>query len=115
MHDHRPDPDILLARVQEEETHQARGKLKIFFGAIAGVGKTYAMLEAAHARRADGMDIVVGWVDTHGRAETEALLQGLEVLPRRAVTYRGTPLDEFDLDAALARRPAPLLVDELAH
>src|SRR5919198_6162899 len=115
MHDTRPDPDILLARVQQEEMHQARGKLKIFFGATAGVGKTYAMLEAAHARRADGMDVVVGWVDTHGRAETEALLQGLEVLPRRALAYRGTILEEFDLDAALARRPALLLVDELAH
>ena len=81
MHEHRPDPDTLLARVQEEEAHQARGKLKIFFGATAGVGKTYAMLEAAHARRAEGVDVVVGWVDTHHRAETEALLQGLEVLP----------------------------------
>src|SRR5215472_14920214 len=115
MHDTRPDPDILLARVQKEETHQGRGQLKIFFGAMAGVGKTYAMLEAAHARRDEGMDVMVGWVDTHGRAETEALLQGLEVLPRRSVAYRGTTLDEFDLDAALARRPALLLVDELAH
>src|SRR5436190_1927156 len=115
MNDQRPNPDALLTRVQAEEAQQARGKLKIFFGAMAGVGKTYAMLEAAHARRADGMDVVVGWVDTHGRAETAALLQGLEVVPRRAVTYRGTTLDEFDLDAALARRPALLLVDELAH
>src|SRR5262252_4445414 len=115
MHDNRPNPDTLLARVQKEETHQARGKLKIFFGAMAGVGKTYAMLEAAHARRAEGMDVVVGWVDTHGRAETEALLQGLEVLPRRSVPYRSTTLAEFDLDAALARRPVLLLVDELAH
>src|SRR5215510_5192804 len=100
MHDTRPDPDILLARVQKEETHQDRGKLKIFFGATAGVGKTYAMLEAAHARRAEGMDVVVGWVDTHGRAETEALLEGLEVLPRRPVEYRGTTRNELDLDAA---------------
>src|SRR5215475_10180312 len=115
MHDSRPDPDILLARVQQEETHQGRGKLKIFFGATAGVGKTYAMLEAAHERRKEGMDVIVGWVDTHGRAETEALLQGLEVLPRRAVAYRGVRLEEFDLDAALARHPALLLVDELAH
>ena len=115
MNDQRPNPDALLTRVQAEEAQQARGKLKIFFGAMAGVGKTYAMLEAAHTRRADGMDVVVGWVDTHGRAETAALLQGLEVLPRRAVAYRGTALDEFDLDAALARRPALLLVDELAH
>src|SRR5262245_44902216 len=115
MHDHRPDPDTLLARMQEEETHQGRGTLKIFFGASAGVGKTYAMLEAAHARRAEGVDVVVGWVDTHGRAETEALLEGLEVVPRRPVEYRGTTLEEFDLDAALARRPALILIDELAH
>jgi two-component system, OmpR family, sensor histidine kinase KdpD len=85
MQDKRPDPDTLLARVQEEEAQRTRGKLKIFFGATAGVGKTYAMLEAAHARRKEGIDVVVGWVDTHGRAETEALLAGLEVLPRRSV------------------------------
>jgi two-component system sensor histidine kinase KdpD len=115
MPDTRPDPDALLARVQEEETQRTRGKLKIFFGATAGVGKTYAMLEAAHARRREGVDVVVGWVDTHGRAETEALLAGLEVLPRHSVAYRGTTLDEFDLDAALAHHPALLLVDELAH
>src|SRR5215475_12387603 len=115
MHDTRPDPDILLARVQKEETHQARGKLKIFFGAMAGVGKTYAMLEAAHARRAEGVDVVVGWVDTHSRAETEMLLQGLEILPRRPVAYRGTTLQDFDLDAALGRHPTLILVDELAH
>jgi two-component system, OmpR family, sensor histidine kinase KdpD len=115
MNDQRPDPDALLTRVQEEETQQTRGKLKIFFGATAGVGKTYAMLEAAHERRQEGVDVVVGWVDTHGRAETEALLERLEVLPRHTVTYRGTTLDEFDLDAALARRPALILMDELAH
>src|SRR5438132_7146994 len=115
MHDNRPDPDALLARVQKEETHQGRGKLKIFFGATAGVGKTYAMLEAAHARRTEGVDVVVGWGDTHGRAETEALLQGLEILPRRHVAYRGTTLDTFDLDAALTRHPTLILVDELAH
>src|SRR5216683_1860247 len=111
----RPDPDELLARVKEAETRQARGKLKIFFGAAAGVGKTYAMLEAAREQRAQGVDVVVGWVETHGRVETEALLGGLEILPRRAVEYRGTALEEFDLDAALARRPALMLVDELAH
>ncbi|HEY7653282.1 MAG TPA: sensor histidine kinase KdpD [Methylomirabilota bacterium] len=111
----RPDPDELLARVQEEETRQARGKLKIFFGAAAGVGKTYAMLEAAREQRAQGVDVVVGWVETHGRADTLALLEGLEILPRRPVQYRGTTLQEFDLDAALARRPALILVDELAH
>src|SRR5437763_13834572 len=105
MHDTRPDPDILLARVQQEETHQGRGKLKIFFGATAGVGKTYAMLEAAHARRAEGVDVVVGWVDTHGRAETEALLHGLELLPRRPVAYHGTTMDAIDTVVAIARHP----------
>src|SRR5262252_8850135 len=115
MNDQRPDPDALLTRLQAEEAQQSRGKLKIFFGATAGVGKTYDMLEAAHERRKEGIAVVVGWVDTHGRAETEALLEGLEILPRRAVAYRGATLNEFDLDAALARRPALLLVDELAH
>src|SRR3989454_5340917 len=115
MNDQRPNPDALLTRVQAEEAQQARGKLKIFFGAMAGVGKTYAMLEAAHARRKEGMDVVVGWVDTHGRAETEALLEGLEVLPRHTVAYRGTTLHAFDLDAVLARHPTLILVDELAH
>src|SRR5499426_252759 len=115
MNDQRPDPDALLTRVQEEEAQQTRGKLKIFFGATAGVGKTYAMLEAAQERRAEGIDVVAGWVDTHGRAETAALLEGLDVLPRRPVEYRGTTLNELDLDAALARHPALILVDELAH
>jgi two-component system sensor histidine kinase KdpD len=111
----RPDPDQLLERVRADEARQARGKLKVFFGAAAGVGKTYAMLEAARARQAAGVDVVVGWVETHGRAETEALLPGLERLPPRTVEYRGATLREFDLDAALARRPALILVDELAH
>ena len=115
MNDQRPDPDALLTRVQAEEAQQTRGKLKIFFGATAGVGKTYAMLEAAHERRTEGVDVVVGWVDTHGRAETAALLEGLDVLPRHPVEYRGTTLNEFDLDAALARHPTLILVDELAH
>ena len=115
LHDQRPDPDALLARVKEEETRQTRGKLKVFLGAAAGVGKTYAMLEAAHARRTENMDVVVGWVDTHGRAETEALLKGLELLARRPIEYRGTILTEFDLDGALARHPTLILVDELAH
>ncbi len=111
----RPDPDELLARVKQAETRERRGKLKIFFGASAGVGKTYAMLEAAREQAAQGVDVVVGLVETHGRAETEALLEGLERLPRRGVEYRGARLQEFDLDAALARRPGLLLVDELAH
>ena len=115
MTERRPDPDALLARVREQEARRARGKLKVFFGAAAGVGKTYAMLEAARSQRAGGVDVVAGVVETHHRAETEALLAGLEILPRRRVEYRGSTLEEFDLDAALARRPAVLLVDELAH
>ncbi len=115
MSEHRPDPEALLARVKEEEARAHRGKLKVFFGASAGVGKTYAMLEAAREQRDDGVDIVVGYVETHQRAETEALLDGLELLPGRSLEYRGTTLPEFDLDAALQRRPAVILVDELAH
>jgi two-component system sensor histidine kinase KdpD len=111
----RPDPDSLLARVKEDEARQARGKLKVFLGAAPGVGKTYAMLEAAREQRAEGIDVVAGWVETHGRAETEALLEGLEVLAPRRLEYRGTPLKEFDLDAALDRHPTLILVDELAH
>lgn len=111
----RPDPDALLARVKEEEARRQRGRLKIFFGAAAGVGKTYAMLETAREQQAAGVDVVVGLVETHGRAETEALLEGLSTLPSRVVEYRGTTLRELDLDAALARRPALILVDELAH
>src|SRR5574341_574900 len=115
MNQKRPDPDALLKRVQAEEARQLQGKLKIFFGANPGVGKTYAMLEAAHEQRRDGVDVVIGVVETHGRAETEALVSGLEVVPCRAVDYRGTVLQEFDLDAALARRPTIILMDELAH
>jgi two-component system sensor histidine kinase KdpD len=115
MDGQRPDPDALLRRVQEEESRQARGTLKIFFGATAGVGKTYAMLEAAHEQQDDGVDVVIGWIETHGRVETEALLKGLEVVPPRSVEYRGATLRAFDLDAALARRPALILMDELAH
>jgi two-component system sensor histidine kinase KdpD len=113
--EHRPDPEALLARVKEEEARARRGKLKVFFGAAAGVGKTYAMLEAARELRVDGVDVVVGYIETHGRAETEALLNGLEILPRRAVDHRGATLEELDLDGALRRRPTVILVDELAH
>jgi two-component system sensor histidine kinase KdpD len=115
MSENRPNPDALLKRVQAEESRQQEGKLKIFFGANPGVGKTYAMLEAAHEQRRDGVDVVIGVVETHERAETEALVNGLEVLPRRPVGYRGTALQEFDLDAALTRRPTVILIDELAH
>ncbi|NJM08150.1 two-component system sensor histidine kinase KdbD, partial [Candidatus Gracilibacteria bacterium] len=111
----RPDPDALLARVKAEESAQARGRLTVFFGAAPGVGKTYAMLEAAHDRMAEGMDVVVGVVETHGRRETQALLTGLELLPVRETDYRGVLLREFDLDAALERKPQLILMDELAH
>ena len=113
--DRRVDPDLLLAEVHREEARHGRGKLKIFLGASPGVGKTYAMLEAARARLSEGADVVVGVVETHGRTETARLLEGLETLPRRAYPYRGTTLLEFDLDAALARHPAFLILDELAH
>jgi two-component system sensor histidine kinase KdpD len=115
MSGHRPNPEALLARAREEEARKSQGRLKLFFGAAAGVGKTFAMLEAARELKADGVDVVVGYAETHGRAETEALLEGLEILPPRLVPYRGTALKEFDLDEALARRPAYILVDELAH
>ena len=111
----RPDPDQLLAGIQAEETTGARGKLKIFLGYAAGVGKTYAMLAAAHQRKAAGIDVVIGYVETHGRTETEALVAGLELLPRRQVEYRGIRLPAMDVDALLARRPQLALVDELAH
>src|SRR5512143_1889049 len=109
----RPDPDELLKQIQAEEPN--RGKLKIFLGYAAGVGKTYAMLEAAHQRRAEGVDVVIGYVETHRRAETEALIADLEIIPRRHIDYRGIALEEMDVDAVLARRPQLALVDELAH
>ena len=111
----RPDPDALLAKLAADEVRAARGKLKIFFGASPGVGKTYAMLVAAGQMRAQGVDVVVGVVETHGRSETAALLRGLEMLPPREIAYKGHLLKEFDLDAALARQPGLLLMDELAH
>ncbi len=111
----RPNPDTLLAAIQKQDARQQRGKLKIFLGMAAGVGKTYAMLEAARQSKAEGIDVVVGYVETHKRAETEALLAGLEVIARRKVDYRDTVLEEMDLDAILTRRPHLVLVDELAH
>ncbi len=110
--DGRPSPDALLRAATRG---QGRGRLKIFLGAAPGVGKTYEMLATAQARRRDGVDVVVGIVETHGRAETEALLDGLSVLPRRRIDYKGRVLEEMDLDALLARKPALALVDELAH
>ena len=115
MAEARPDPDELLERIKEDEARARRGRLKIFFGASAGVGKTYAMLEAARGVQAGGTDVVVGYVEPHGRIETERLLEGLPRLSPLAVGYRGIVRHEFDLDGALARRPEILLVDELAH
>src|ERR1700730_7795479 len=109
MAETRPDPDQLLAHVQAEEARAKRGRLRIFFGASAGVGKTYAMLEAARNVRTGGTDVVVGYVEPHGRAGTERLLEGLERLPTLPVRYRGIVRQEFDLDAALVRHPAILL------
>jgi two-component system, OmpR family, sensor histidine kinase KdpD len=111
----RPDPEALLRRLKDEEARSLRGRLKVFLGASPGVGKTFSMLEAARAKRAEGLDVVIGVVETHGRAETARLTDGLEALPRRSVEYRGTRLEEFDLDGAIERRPGLLLVDELAH
>ncbi|HHY67251.1 MAG TPA: sensor histidine kinase KdpD, partial [Alicyclobacillus sp.] len=102
----RRDPDAILADLNET----SRGKLTIFLGASAGVGKTYTMLETAHERRRQGVDVVIGWVETHGRPETEALVQGLPVIPPKSVTYKGKIFQEMDLEAILARRPELVLV-----
>src|SRR5580693_4138904 len=111
--DHRPSPEALLDAARREASRA--GKLRIFVGAAPGVGKTYEMLQQAHARKRDGYDIVVGIVETHGRRETEALLEGLETIPRRPLEYKGQWLEEMDLDAIIARSPQIVLVDELAH
>jgi two-component system, OmpR family, sensor histidine kinase KdpD len=113
--DHRPDPDALLAQVQREEIRDKRGKLYILLGMCPGVGKTYAMLLLARQRHFDGLDVLVGVVETHGREDTAELLTGLTILPRRKLEHGGHTLEEFDLDGALQRRPDLLLVDELAH
>lgn len=111
----RPDPDLLLAKVKRQEVEAQRGKLRIYFGSSAGVGKTYAMLVAARKLRSEGRDVVIGIVETHGRSETAALLDGMEILPPKSMPYRGKELIEFDLDATLLRNPSLILVDELAH
>jgi len=111
----RPNPDEILARMKREETAAARGKLKIFFGMSPGVGKTYAMLQAARQKQAEGCEVVVGIVETHGRKETEALLEGMPIMPRAQIEYRGTKLEEMDLDAILTWHPKLAVVDELAH
>ncbi|MBM3655122.1 MAG: sensor histidine kinase KdpD, partial [Alphaproteobacteria bacterium] len=109
--DRRPDPDALLALSDKE----SKGKLRVFLGAAPGVGKTCAMLARAQAAKAEGVDVVIGVAETHGRVETQALVNGLETLPRRKCEYRGRIIEEFDIDAALARKPQLILVDELAH
>jgi two-component system sensor histidine kinase KdpD len=111
----RPNPDELLAHMKREEAKSARGKLKIFFGMSPGVGKTYAMLQAARQKQTDGCEVVVGIVETHGRKETEALLEGMPIMPRAQIEYRGTTLTEMDLDAILTWHPKLAVVDELAH
>src|SRR5437764_1298939 len=111
----RPNPDVLLAALQKEDAKSKRGKLKVFFGMAPGVGKTYAMLEAARRELATGRDIVVGYVETHGRKETDALAMGLPIIPRRTADYRGLIMTEMDLDAVLLRHPQLVLVDEFAH
>jgi two-component system sensor histidine kinase KdpD len=111
----RPDPDALLHALKKEEEQAIRAKLKIFFGMCAGVGKTYDMLKSAHEAKAKGVDVVIGIVETHKRPETEELLAGLPALPRKRIEYRGTMVEEMDLDAILSRKPHLVLVDELAH
>src|ERR1700690_3427896 len=115
MPDDRPDPDALLASLHREEERARRGKLKVFFGMCPGVGNTFAMLRAEKQELKDGVDLVVGVVETHGRAETEALLAGLPVVPRRRVEYKNIVITEMDLEAILARKPRLVLVDEFAH
>jgi two-component system, OmpR family, sensor histidine kinase KdpD len=111
----RPDPESILQSIKEEENVKTNGKLKIFFGMAAGVGKTYAMLEAAHRIFSENRDIIIGYIETHGRSETENLVKGLEILPRRKIDYKGIVIEEFDIDAALERKPGIILIDELAH
>jgi len=113
--DQRPNPDTLLACVQKEERQKQRGKLKIFLGYIAGVGKTYEMLKAAHLKKDEGIDVRIGYVEHHGRRETEALMEGLPIIPVRTIEYHGVSLTEMDLDAIIAAHPQLVLVDELAH
>src|SRR5689334_11614898 len=111
----RPDPDALLRRIRDQESRQRRARLRIYLGYASGVGKTFAMLSFARTLSDARKDVVVGLVETHGRYDTAAMVLGLEMLPRHVVDYRGRKLEEFDFEATLARRPAVLLLDELAH
>ena len=111
----RADPDVLLAAIEKEAAAQRRGRLKVFLGMSAGVGKTYAMLQAAQRARREGRQAVIGYVETHGRKETDALVSGLPLIPRRKIEYRGIAFEEMDIDAVLSSRPQLALVDELAH
>jgi two-component system sensor histidine kinase KdpD len=113
--DNRPDPDELLASLKNEEEKSKRGKLKIFFGMCAGVGKTYTMLQAAHAEKLKGCNIIIGYIETHNRKETAELVDGFEMIPRKTYEYKSTPVQEMDLDAIIALKPFIVLVDELAH
>ena len=115
MMEQRPDPDKLLEQVQAEEKSAKRGRLKIFLGYAAGVGKTYAMLEAARQRKAEGIDVAIGYLETHKRVETERIAQGLETIARKTIEYHNVTLTEMDVDAILIRNPKLVLVDELAH
>jgi len=115
LNDNRPDPDELLASLVNEEEKSKRGKLKIFFGMCAGVGKTYTMLQTAQAEKLKGNEIIVGYVETHNRKETAELVEGFEIIPRKTYEYKSRPVQEMDLDAIIARKPQVVLVDELAH
>ena len=115
MEDNRQNPDQLLKAVQKAERNPSGGHLKIFFGYAAGVGKTYAMLQAAHAVKRHGIDVVAGYIEPHARPQTAALLNGMECLPKLTAAHNGIALQEFDIDAAIARNPQLILVDELAH
>ncbi len=115
MPETRPNPDVLLSRIATEERQSKRGRFRLFFGMAAGVGKTFAMLQAAQDRRKDGIDVQIGVLETHGRSETQKISLGLPVIPKKQINYRGTVQEEMDLDAILAKRPALVLIDELAH
>ena len=115
VNDNRPDPDELLVSLKLEEEKSKRGKLKIFFGMCAGVGKTYTMLQSAQAEKLKGNDIIIGYVETHNRQETAELVAGFELIPRKTYKYKTTTVQEMDLDSIITRNPKIVLVDELAH